>query len=418
MKFNELHLNIRIRICVDFVQRVFNNMIIPFMAIYLTTHFGLKIAGILMVLAIAVGVLSSFYGGYYSDVKGRKRVLLIAEAINSSIFISMAIFNSDWIISPIITYFLYIIHNGVVYSATPAAEAMLIDVSTPEVRKFVYSISYWVINLSFGIGSIMGAFFYNNYFFEVLIASGIATLVVFFVYLFFIEETLPKNTKTDVQEVDFKKIFTSYKKVIYDKIFLLFVIASLLLMSIELQLANYISVRLSKELNAQTLFNSIDITGVEMYGILRTENTLLVVVFAFLVERITRNIEDSKRLSSGAIIFTLGYMVVAISNNVWLLLIATFIFTIGEMMYVPIKQTLLSVLIDENSRTQYMAVYSLHFRFALMIATFSITLGGFISSLGMAFFYGLLGIIATLIFIKIINIVDQRKNQIENQRIS
>ncbi|MEM5627509.1 MFS transporter [Bacillus wiedmannii] len=159
MKFTELHPNIRIRICIDFVQRIFNNMIIPFMAIYLTTHFGLKIAGILMMLAILTGILTSFYGSYYSDIKGRKRVLLIAEAINSIIFISMAIFNSDWILSPMITYILYIIHNVVAYSATPAAEAMLIDVSTPEVRKYVYSISYWVVNLAFGIGSIMGAFF-------------------------------------------------------------------------------------------------------------------------------------------------------------------------------------------------------------------------------------------------------------------
>jgi DHA1 family multidrug resistance protein B-like MFS transporter len=387
-------------------------MIIPFMAIYLTTHFGLKIAGILM-------ALSSFYGGYYSDVKGRKKVLLIAEAINAIIFISMAIFNSDWIISPIITYILYIIHNGVAYSATPAAEAMLIDVCTPEVRKFVYSISYWVINLSFGIGSIMGAFFYNNYFFEVLIASCISTSMVFFIYLFFIEETLPKKTTQEVPKVDLKEIFTSYKKVISDRIFLLFVSASLLLMSIELQLANYISVRLSKEFNTQTILKYFDVSGVEMYGLLRTENTLLVVVLAFAVERITRNIEDSKKLSYGAIIFTLGYMVVGVSNNLWLLIIATFIFTIGEMMYVPIKQTLLSVLIDENSRTQYMAVYSLHFRFALIIASFSITIGDFLSPIGMAFLYALLGIIATLIFNKIINIIDYKKKiQTNNQKIS
>ncbi|PGW29664.1 MDR family MFS transporter [Bacillus cereus] len=418
MKFTELHPNIRIRICIDFVQRIFNNMIIPFMAIYLTTHFGLKIAGILMMLAILTGILTSFYGSYYSDIKGRKRVLLIAEAINSIIFISMAIFNSDWILSPMITYILYIIHNVVAYSATPAAEAMLIDVSTPEVRKYVYSISYWVVNLAFGIGSIMGAFFYNHYFFEVLIVSGIVTFLIFLIYLFFIEETVPKNNNLEVPKVEFKKIFMSYKKVVSDKLFLLFVIASLCLMSIELQLANYISVRLSNEFKSQSIFNVFNFNGVEMYGLLRTENTLLVVILAFIVERITRNIDDSKRLSSGAIIFTLGYMIVGISNNVWLLIIATFVFTIGEMMYVPVKQTLLSVLIDESARTQYMAVYSLHFRFALIVASFSITLGGFISSIGMAVFYALLGGVATYIFWKVIISLERRKVQVQKKEVS
>ncbi|MCQ6546878.1 MFS transporter, partial [Bacillus wiedmannii] len=195
-------------------------------------------------------------------------------------------------------------------------------------------------------------------------------------------------------------------------------IASLCLMSIELQLANYISVRLSNEFKSQSIFNLFNFNGVEMYGLLRTENTLLVVILAFIVERITRNIDDSKRLSSGAIIFTLGYMIVGISNNVWLLIIATFVFTIGEMMYVPVKQTLLSVLIDESARTQYMAVYSLHFRFALIVASFSITLGGFISSIGMAVFYALLGGVATYIFWKVIISLERRKVQVQKKEVS
>ncbi|QNK89106.1 MFS transporter [Sporosarcina sp. resist] len=402
MKFRDLHINIRIRIAVDFVQKIFNNMIIPFMAIYLTNHFGLKIAGILMIFAISMGILSSFYGGYYSDLKGRRRVLLIAEFINSIVFISMAIVNSSWFILPFITYILYVIHNIVVYSATPAADAMLIDVSTPEIRKYVYSISYWVVNFSFGIGSIMGAFFYNEYFFEVLIASGISTMIIFFIYLFFIMETKPIDSNVKIHKVNLFLMAKSYKKVLSDKIFLVFVIASLLLMSIELQLANYISVRLTSEFPKQNLFGFFEISGIEMYGLLRAENTFLVISLAFLVERISRKFDDVKRLCIGAIIFTLGYMVVGVSNSIWVLIIATFIFTIGEMLYVPIKQTFLSILVDENSRTQYMAVYSLHFRFALIIASFSITLGGYISSISMSLIYAVLGSISTLLFYKLI----------------
>lgn len=111
-------------------------------------------------------------------------------------------------------------------------------------------------------------------------------------------------------------------------------------------------------------------------------------------------------------------MIVGISNNVWLLIIATFVFTIGEMMYVPVKQTLLSVLIDESARTQYMAVYSLHFRFALIVASFSITLGGFISSIGMAVFYALLGGVATYIFWKVIISLERRKVQVQKKEVS
>ena len=41
----------------------------------------------------------------------------------------------------------------------PATEAMLIDVSTPENRKVMYSINYWAINLSIAIGAIFGGYY-------------------------------------------------------------------------------------------------------------------------------------------------------------------------------------------------------------------------------------------------------------------
>lgn len=420
MNFSELHPNIRIRLIVDFIQRIFNNMIIPFMAIYLANHFGIKTAGILMFFAIFCGVISSFYGGYYSDVKGRKKILLISELSNFIIFIFMAFSNSPWFTFPFITYILYVFHNVVVYSSTPAKEAMLIDVSTPETRKSIYSINYWVINLSFSIGSIAGAFFYKNYFFEILLISSLATLIIFFIYMYLIEETKPgfKDNK-EVSKINIGEMFQNYKYVLTDKLFLMFVIASLLLMSIELQLANYISVRLTNEFESQKLLNLIHITGVKMYGILRAENTILVVILAFVTERLVKKVSDVKRLLIGPLIFTIGYMVVGTSNTVWILLSATFFFTLGEMIYVPVKQTLLSVLIDESSRTQYMAVYSLHFRVALMIASFCITLGGFIPSIGMSIIYGVLGIISISIFQKLVTLksINSQKTM-ESQKTS
>ncbi len=45
MRLRELHINIKIRILINFLQKVTQMAIFPFMAIYFSTQFGLKFLG-------------------------------------------------------------------------------------------------------------------------------------------------------------------------------------------------------------------------------------------------------------------------------------------------------------------------------------------------------------------------------------
>jgi MFS family permease len=61
-------------------------MIIPFMSIYLTLHFGAGKSGLMMIVAILSGVVASFYGGYYADIKGRKKYWQWGNSVNLPVF--------------------------------------------------------------------------------------------------------------------------------------------------------------------------------------------------------------------------------------------------------------------------------------------------------------------------------------------
>lgn len=407
MKFRDLHRNIRIRLLVDFMQKIFNNMITSFMAIYLSTHFGAKVSGTMIMVALAIGILMSFYGGYYADLRGRKTVLVIAELSNVFIFFSMAICNSPLFSSPVITYLLFLLQIVVSYTASPAADAMIIDVSSPPIRKYVYGLSYWIVNLSFAIGALIGAFSYQKYFFQMLLAGSCSELIIFFVYVFFVSETNPRQGEELLPKLRFTEMFSSYRLAFLDKIFVKFLIASFLLMIIEFQLGNYISVRLASQFetkNVESMGYVVSISGIKMYGILRAENTIFVILFARFIKKLTSKLSDYVQLVIGILIYTFGYMVVGSSNNGWILIIAAFVFTLGEMIYVPIKQTLLSFLIKDDSRTQYMAVYGLHFRMAMIVASSFITLGAFIPPIGMSALYGFMGVGSLWIFYGILHL--------------
>ncbi|MBR0607486.1 MFS transporter [Bacillus safensis] len=410
MKFTELHTNIKLRIVIGFFQRIINQMIIPFMAIYFAANFGIKMAGILSLSVILIGLLTSFIGGYYSDRLGRKPIILCSEFGNFLVFLIMALVNSPWLVSPEITYILFILNNIFTNLGKPAVDAMIVDVSTPKTRKYIYSINYWTINLSFAIGAMIGAFFYERYFFHILLIASLVTIVIFFIYLFFITESKPKRdskSTNNKKNVSLLHIFLSYKDILKDVIFIRFVIVSIIIMGIEYQLAYYIGVRLVSEFNPISiesfLFDKINISGTEVYGILRMENTILVVLGVFLFEKLLKNLSDKHRLYYGTVLFTLGYMVLGSNNYLIYLLLAMFVLTVGEIAYVPIKQSILAIIIDDNARTRYMAVYGIHYRLGLVFASLSLLISSYVPSWFMSIFYGVMGLIALFLYKNLMN---------------
>lgn len=405
MNFKDLHINIKVRIFVLLLQSTTSNMILPFMSIYFSIHYGVKLAGLIMLFTVIGSILAGFYGGYLADQFGRKKILVISEFIRFLTIGFMALTNSPLFTIPIITMVLLFINNSCFGLANPAREAMIIDVSTPETRKFIYSLTYWVNNFSLAIGTLLGAFLFNKYFFYILLVTTVVILTTCIVMYYFIEETRPQEFDNKKTKSKIINIFSSYRDVFKDKLFLKFFIASLLTLGIELQLGYYIGIRLANEFKAQTLINifglNITLNGVEMYGVLRTENTILVIILAFLVAKLTKSLSDQRSLYMGILLFTFGYMVLGVSNNAWVLLLSTVILTIGELMYVPIKRVLLADVVKESMRSRYMAVNSLTFRGGLVMGSLGITLGALIPAWGMSIIYGLMGFVSILLFSKV-----------------
>lgn len=409
MKFKDFHRNIKIRIIESFLSGLVGGMIFPFMAIYLNSNFGTKIAGLLLLINVFVGILVNFLGGYFSDHFGRKKVMLSAETIRFLAFSVMAIGNSPWFELPLLTFFMLTVNSIAWGLAGPATQAMLIDVSSPEQRKLMYSITYWASNLSIAIGGILGAFLFQDYLFELFLSLSIVAGVVVFMVIFFIEESYhPNNIKIKpAQHVI--SLFSSYTKVLSDRLFILFVIAGILMFSMELQLTNYIGIRLSTEMPPQKLF-FWEVDGIKMLGILRSVNTILVVLLMLLVTRLTLRYKDKSVLVSSCLLFTIGYGVISYSNNVWILLIMMALLTVGEVFRIPVEQSYMASIPPKDSRSSYMAVMGLKFNLSLLIASLTVTLSSYVSSLIMAILILIIGLSGTLIYVFITPSLDKRKN--------
>jgi DHA1 family multidrug resistance protein B-like MFS transporter len=410
MNILSFHRTVKIRLLESFLGSMIGSMIFPFMAIYLSHYFGLKTAGLLLLLNVGVGIAINFFGGYFSDQFGRKKIIVFAETLRFAAFFTMMVSNSPWFHSPILTFLMMTINSICWGLAGPAGQAMLMDVSKPEERKTMYSILYWANNLSIAIGGVMGGFLFKHYLFELLIALTCASFVTWVLITFFIEESYkPTSSGRATLGGQAKKMLQTYQEVFRDRVFILYVLAGLLVLSMEFQLSNYISIRLAREISPQYLFGW-HFGGVELTGFLRTENTLLVVILALFATKIAGKWQDRSVLLYSCLIFVAGYAVISFSNNIWLLFGGMLIATIAEVLRVPVQQGYMAELPPEHARSSYMAVAGLTFNLAMLICSITVTLSAFFSSLIVSFFITGIGLVGILIFYMILPELDKRSS--------
>jgi len=408
MELLKFHKNIKIRLLESFLSSAIGSMIFPFMAIYLSKHFGLKLTGLLLLVNVFIGIAMNFFGGYFSDQFGRKKTMVFAETLRLFAFVVMMFCNSPWFFSPIITFFMMTVNSICWGLAGPANQAMLIDVSKPEERKLMYSIMYWSNNLSIAIGGIMGGFLFKTYLFELLMALSIASFITWILITFFVDESMTtQQSEMKTIRLHVNKMFSNYRDVFQDKLFILYVVAGLLVLSMEFQLTNYISIRITNEFQTQQLMNW-HFGGIEMIGFLRTENTILVVIMALFATKIVKKMNDQQTLIWSCVVFVFGYAIISYSNSIWLLFTAMFVATVAEVLRVPVQQNYMAHLPLEETRSSYMAVAGLTFNLAMLICSITVAISAFLSSFATSVFLTSLGVIGIIIFVRIIPALERR----------
>ncbi|MBL0385843.1 MFS transporter [Tumebacillus sp. ITR2] len=405
MGFRSLHRNLKIRMVDSFLSMILGNMLFPFMTIYFAQQFGGKTAGVLLMLNVALGVVANFCGGYLADRYGRRTLMLVGESIRFTAFLGMMVANSPWFTSPLLTFVTFTI-TGLCWGLSgPAMDAMMVDVSTPENRKLVYSVQYWSVNFSLMIGGVVGGFFFQSYRFELFVAVCAAQMISLLLLVFFIEET-HRGTHAQTQQKQkqgaVREMLGNYKLVFADRRFMVYVLASLLMMSVEFMNNSYTGVRLADEFGTQHLLG-LPIDGVKMFGMLGSENSLFVVLLTAFVSVWIKKRREQPLLILGVLLYAVGYAMQAWSNQPLLLFLCMGVAVCGELIWVPIKQSLMADLAPEENRSAYMAVNGLVFRGASILGSLAVTIGAFLPSWTMAILFLLSGLAALNLLLRVLN---------------
>lgn len=401
MKFKELHKGVRLRIVQSFFTQFLTYAMIMMTPLYINLHFGLKAAGFIPMIGIALGFLASIYSGYAADKFGRKRVMLIVESVQIGSFLVIVLANSVIWFSPGVTSLMMALNMVAIAAYRPAASGMILDLTDQHSRKFALMYLYWVSNLAVGIGSLLGASLYKDHFAIVSLTLLSMSIVSILIVFFFIPETrLSSEEKPQTALESFKELGTGYKIIMKDKLFRFYMIGMIFFIFMESQTTNYVNVRLVETFPSIN-FHSYEITGGNVSGLLLLVNTLLVLCLIGVSTYVLKHATEKQILRYGLGIFLIGVIGIVHFDSLLPLILSMMILTIGEVLTWPLLDSYVGDIADENLKSSYLAAYNTTADIGLILASFCIVLMDYFSKSTMTFFFVVIALLTYLFMQKL-----------------
>jgi len=379
-KLKGMDRNVWIRVIGETITSSAMMMLMPFFALYLEGKVDsmLKVGFIMSISPIA-SLFGSMAGGRLADLYGRKRMMVFSTLGTSLILVSFAL--AEGYTAFLILSILLGISNSFF---SPAASAMVADVTEPEKRTEAYGLLRVGSNIGTVIGPLLGSsvvyFSKDSLFYIAAITLGLYSIA----QLILLKETLPaeKNVKekNEVTKIPFKKVM----KIIRSDKLLIFYVATGVIISmgfsqIEGMLPLYIK---------QTFQSHFGMWN--PYPFLMSLNGLLVVLLQFPISSYLSNRSIGKTMFYGTILFGLGILSIGLAPPLlltvglgkWMILfflaIIFIYYTFGEMVMSPVQMTFVANIAPEDLRATYMAVGSMKW-----------TIGGFLGPLLGGFLFDL-----------------------------
>ncbi len=409
MKWKDIPKPIKVRLVTSFFNRTVSFAIMPFMALLFVDAFNKVIAGLFLISTVFLSFFIGLIGGYLADRFPRKRLLVLSTTATGLMFLAMTISLAvNQMIAFTIAYAIFTVTSNI---GRPAMGAIIIDATTPDNRRAVYAIDYWLINLSIALGTALGGWLYVSnklFLFSLLTCTSLLLPVA---YHFLLDESKHVWRKQPFRSV-LTDITNSYRIAWRDRPFVKVVLGSMCILAAEFSMGSYVAVRLADEFKTVEVGNLL-VNGVRMVSLISIENTILVVCLTFFIQRLANRFSSRKALVAGLTLYLIGYMTVTSANSMTVLLTFIFIATIGELLYSPTLNAEKANMMPEDKRGAYSAFAGTSHAGADLISRSTIILGAVLAPFMMSVYIGLivfLGLVLAYSGLYMKEVVETKRN--------
>jgi MFS family permease len=323
----------------------FGTFVIPFLALYLKGRgFSIAQAG-MAISAYGIGnFLASFVGGHLADSFGRRNTIVFSMF---SVAISMMLLSQAEQFPVILAFTALTGLTGEMYR--PAGGALLADLVPAGQRLTAYSAYRLAFNAGWAFGPATAGFLAGHSFFWLFVGDA-ASSVLFGIVAWV---ALPHGLRAAKSDQGWTP---ALKVISRDKSFLRLLAAGFVVSMVFLQMSSTFS---------------LHVTGLGFspatYGALISLNGVLVVFCELPLTTITQRFPPRRMMALGAALTGVGFAMNAFAHTLPLLVLSVFVFTLGEMINLPVAAAYVADLAPTEFRGRYSGAAGLTGALALII---------------------------------------------------
>jgi MFS family permease len=315
-----------------------STMLSPFLPVFLYNQLGISI-GAVSSLYFASGLAGTFtvlFMGWLVDRVGRKKVYAFGTSSAAVIPAALATVSNFSQAFPVITI------QGVMDSASRSSQTTIIaDQVEESKRNTAYGVSRVIGNAAWIVAPLIGgAILGQGKFLPLFVASGLIGLIGLLAFI----GLVPESRKTGLATPKLPRI-----GVLRDRELLVLCVASLFTMLFYTQFYSLLPIFASQ------------VKGLDSFqvGALFSVSGATVVVLQFPTSRWLDKVPQQTGYILGVVVLAIGITSLAFAPDFHWLLVAVAVMTIGENMFFPIAQTLVTTIAPEAERGMYVGTFSL-----------------------------------------------------------
>nr|ACO70885.1 major facilitator superfamily MFS_1 [uncultured Verrucomicrobiota bacterium] len=333
-----------------FINR-FGSFVYPFLTILLSRR-GLPLSDVAMVIAGygTGGLISAVAGGWFADRFGRRNTIVAGTLANAAAV--MTLYYAPNLPSLVLLTLCAGVFAGFYQ---PAAGALVADLIPEERRLAAYAVLRQSANAGFAFGTAAGGFLVSHSAFWLFAGDAITTASYGFIALML----LPHGLRHSSKQARWGEAIARLRS---DAGFWALFASQFLCALVFSQFASSYALEIT---GRHIHFGHLQ--PEQVFGALIGWNGMLVMLLELPITRITQRFHPRRVMCIGYLLIGLGFASNGFTSTLLGLVIGMTVFTIGEMLSMPMVSTWVAYLAPESMRGRYMGALSTSWNGAGMI---------------------------------------------------
>lgn len=324
----------------------FGTFVMPFLVIYLKMRgYGESVIGFTLGAYGAGALCGGIIGGNLADKIGRKPTMLISCAGSAGFMLLLS--QASSVPALITATFMTGLSAGMYH---PAASALIADLIPPHLRVRAFSCQRWAINIGFAAGMATAGIMAKKSFTALFVADAGTTLLMGLTVLIGLKPRAIAKTA--------RGGWSHALQHMKDNVPFQFACAAGFLIAVVfLQMSCTYSLQTTEGagLDEQT------------YGLLMALNGIMIACLELPLIGYTRRFSPVKAMAAGYTLIGLGMGINTLGATLPLLVVSMVVFTLGEMIAMPVSSGYMASLAPDEMRGRYQGVVSVTWSSATMV---------------------------------------------------